>query len=91
MSEVEIEDEVEVVVMDDVGISTTTLIMEKWESSTKRRVEAIQDRGMTNLKYKAVIVKILGIILQNIEFQVLEWMRKWIMFKRRVAKMVYFY
>lgn len=63
MSKVEIEDEVEVVVMDDVEISTTTPIMEKGDSSTKGRVEAIQNRGMTNLKYRAVIVKILFIIL----------------------------
>ena len=33
MSEVEIEDDVEVVVMDDVGISTTTPIMEKKEKA----------------------------------------------------------
>ncbi|KAK9195225.1 hypothetical protein WN943_003345 [Citrus x changshan-huyou] len=48
MSKVEIEDEVEVVVMDDVEISTTTPIMEKGDSSTKGRVEAIQNRGASN-------------------------------------------
>ncbi|KAH9659148.1 hypothetical protein KPL70_023755 [Citrus sinensis] len=42
MSEVEVEDEVEVVVMDEVGISTTTLIMPKEKAQPED--EAIQNR-----------------------------------------------
>ena len=38
--------------------------------------EAIQDRGMTNPKYNAIIVKSLGILLQNVELQVPELMRE---------------
>ena len=68
MSEVEAEAEVEVVVMDEVGISTTTtLIMPKEKAQPEDEVEAIQDRGMTNPKYSAIIVKSLGIILHNVE------------------------
>ena len=64
MSEVEVEDEVEVVVIDEVGISTTTTpIMPKEKAQLKDEVEAIQDRGMTNPKYSVIIVKSLGIML----------------------------
>ena len=73
MSEVEVEDEVEVVVIDEVGISTTTTpIMPK----EKAQPEAIQDRGMTNPKYSAIIVKSLGIMLQNAELQAPELKRE---------------
>ncbi|KAH9671981.1 hypothetical protein KPL70_017541 [Citrus sinensis] len=45
MSEVEVEDEVEVVVMDEVGISTTTTpIMPKEKAQPEDEAEAIQDR-----------------------------------------------
>ena len=55
--EVEVEDKVEVVVMDKVGISTTTTpIMPK----EKAQPEEIQDRGK-NPKYNVIIVKNLGI------------------------------
>ena len=64
MSEVEVEDEVEVVIMDEVGISTTTTpIMPKEKAQLEDEAKVIQDRGMTNPKYSAIIVKILGIIL----------------------------
>ena len=44
--------EVEVVVMDEVGTSTTTTpIMPKEKPQPEDKVEAIQDRGMTNPKY----------------------------------------
>ena len=44
MSEVEVEDEVEVVVMDEVGISTTaTPIMPTEKAQPEDEVEAIQD------------------------------------------------
>ena len=46
MSEVEVEDKVEVMVMDEVGISTTTiLITEKEKTQLEDEVEAIKDRG----------------------------------------------
>ena len=65
--------EVEVVVMDEVGISTTTTpIMPK----EKAQPEEIQDRGMTNLKYSAIIVKSLGIMLQNAKLQAPELRRE---------------
>ncbi|KAH9681844.1 hypothetical protein KPL71_027113 [Citrus sinensis] len=45
MSEVEVEDEVEVVVMDEVGISTTTTpVMPKEKAQPEDEAEAIQDR-----------------------------------------------
>ena len=76
MSEVEVEDEVEVVVMDEVGISTTTTpIMPKEKAQPEDEAEAIQDRGMTNPKYSAIIVKSLGIMLQNVELQAPELRR----------------
>ena len=77
MSEVEVKDEVEVVVMDEVGISTTTTpIMPKEKAQPEDEAEAIQDRGMTNPKYSAIIVKSLGIMLQNAELQALELRRE---------------
>ncbi|KAH9681187.1 hypothetical protein KPL71_026873 [Citrus sinensis] len=48
MSEVEDEDDVEVVVMDEVGISTTTPIMPKEKAQPEDEAEAIQDRGASN-------------------------------------------
>ena len=77
MSEVEVEDEVEVVVMDEVRISTTTtLIMPKEKAQPEDEAEAIQNRGMTNPKYNSIIVKSLDIILQNVERQVSELMQE---------------
>ena len=61
MSEVEVKDEVEVVVMDEVRISTTTTpIILKEKAQLEDEVEAIQDRGMKNPKYNAIIVKSLS-------------------------------
>ena len=75
ISEVEAEDEVEVVVMDEVGISTiTTLIMPKEKAQPGGEVEVIQNRGMTDPKYNYIIVKSLDIMLQNVEHQVPELM-----------------
>ena len=70
--------EVEVVVMDEVRISTTTTtpIMPKDKAQPEDKAETIQDRGMTNPKYNAIIVKSLGIMLQNVELQVPELMRE---------------
>jgi len=78
MSEVEVEDEVEVVVMDEVRISTTTTtpIIPKEKAQPEDEAEAIQDRGMTNPKYSAIIVKSLGIMLQNAELQAPELKRE---------------
>ena len=77
MSEVEVEDEVEVVVMNEIGIlTTTTPIMPKEKAQPKDEAEAIQDQGMTNLKYNSIIVKSLGIMLQNVELQLPELMRE---------------
>ena len=71
MFEVEVED------VDEVGISTTiTPIMTKEKTQPEDEAEAIQDRGMTNLKYNSIIVKSLGIMLQNVELQVPELMRE---------------
>ena len=69
--------EVEVVVIDEVGISITTiLIMEKEKAQLADEVEAIKDRGTTNPKYSAIVVKSLGIILQNVECQAPKLMRE---------------
>ena len=67
MSEEENEDVVEVVVMDEVGISTAIPTMPKEKAQAEDEAEAIQDRGMKNLKYSAIIVKSLSIMLQNAE------------------------
>ena len=49
--------EVEVVVMDEVGISTTTTpIMPKEKAQLEDEAEAIQDRGMIDPKYNAIKV-----------------------------------
>lgn len=64
---VEAEDEVEVAVMNEIRISTTTLIMEKEKTQPKDKAKVIEDRGTTNIKYSVIIVKSLGIILQNVE------------------------
>ena len=53
--------------------------------------EAIQDRGMTNPKYSAIIVKSLGIMLQNAELQAPELKRECTMLKRKIVKMAHFY
>ena len=91
MSKVEDEDEVEVVVMDEVEISTTTPIMPKEKTQPEDEAKAIQDQGMTNLKYSAIIVKSLGIMLQNPELQVPELRREWTMLQRKMVKMAHFY
>ena len=77
MFEVEVEDEVEVVVIDDAGILTTrTPIMPNEKAQPEDEAETIQDQGMKNPKYNVIIVKSLGIMLQNIELQVPELMRE---------------
>ena len=64
MSEVEVEDEVEVVVMDEVRfLATATPIIEKEKAQPEDEAEVIQDQGTINPKYSAIIVQILGIIL----------------------------
>ena len=50
--------------------------MEKEKAQTEDEVEPIQDRGITNPKYNAIIVKSLGIMLKNIELQAPELMRE---------------
>ena len=47
--------------------NTTSPIMEKEKAQPKDEAEAIQDRGMINPKYNAIIIKSLGIMLQNIQ------------------------
>ena len=70
--------EIEVMVMDEVEISTTTttLIMPKEKAQSEDEAKVIQDQGMINPKYNAIIVKSLGIMLQNVELQVPELMRE---------------
>ena len=69
--------------MDEVGISTTTtpIMLKKKaqpedEAEAEAEAEAIQDRGMTNPKYSTIIVKSLGIMLQNAELQAPELKRE---------------
>ena len=73
MSDAKVKDEVEVVIIDEIGILTTS-IMEKEKAQAEDNIEAIHDQGMTNPKYNAIIVKSLGIMLQNRELQVPELM-----------------
>ena len=64
ISKEEVEVEVGVMVIDEVGIlTTTTPIMEKEKAQPKDKAKAIQDQGTTNPKYNAMIVKSLGIML----------------------------
>ena len=55
----------------------------KEKAQLEYKAKTIQDRGMINLKYNAIIVKYLGIMLQNVELQVPKLIRGWIMLKRR--------
>lgn len=60
----EVEVEVGVMVIDEVGIlTTTTPIMEEEKAQPKDKAKATQDQGTTNPKYSAMIVKSLGIML----------------------------
>ncbi|KAH9715667.1 hypothetical protein KPL71_021147 [Citrus sinensis] len=61
MSEVEVEDEVEVVVMDEVGISTTTTpIVPKEKAQLEDKAEAIQDREVED-EVEVVVMDKVGI------------------------------
>ena len=65
--------EVEAVVMDNAGISTIiTLIIEKEKPQPQGKKDAIQGQGIINLKYSVIIVKNLGVKLQNVKLKVLE-------------------
>ena len=78
-AEVEAVDEVEVVVVDEVGITTTiipTATTRKGKAQHEAVEEAIRTRGMTNLKFDAIIVRSLGIMLQNVELQTIELRRR---------------
>ena len=78
--------------MDNAGISTIiTLIIEKEKPQPQGKKDAIQGQGIINLKYSVIIVKNLGVKLQNVKLKVLESIIKWIMLKRRIVKMVHFY
>ena len=50
--------------------------MPKEKAQPEDEAEAIQDRSMTNPKYSAIIVKSLGIMLQNAELQAPELRRE---------------
>ena len=77
-AEVEVVDEVEVVVVDEVGITTTTIptTMRKEKAQHEAVEESIRTQGMTNLKFDAIIVRSLGIMLQNVELQTIESRRR---------------
>jgi len=68
-AEVEAVDEVEVAVMDEAGITTTTIptTMRKEKAQHEAVEESIQTQGMKNLKFDVIIVRSLGIMLQNVE------------------------
>ena len=69
-AEVEAVDEAEVAVADEVGITTTTIpatTTRKGKVQHEAVEEAIRTRGMTKLKFGAIIVRSLDIMLQNID------------------------
>lgn len=62
--------EVEVVVIDEVGISIKkTLNMKEEKARLENEEKTIQDQSTTNPKYNVIIVKSLSIILQNESFK----------------------
>ena len=65
-AEVEAVDEVEVAVVDEVGITTTTIpttTTRKGKAQHEAVKEAIRTRGMKNLKFDAITVRSLDIML----------------------------
>ena len=65
-AEVEAMDEVEVAVVDEAGITTTTIpttTTRKGKVQHEIVEEAIRTRGMINLKFDTIIVRSLGIML----------------------------
>ena len=79
--EAEVADEVEAVVMDEVGIPTITT------STTIRKVkvlqevmgEAIQTQGTINPKFNVIIIKNMGIMHQSVELPTVRWKKRPIM------------
>ena len=68
-AEAEVADEVEAVVMDEIGFLTiaTSTTMREVKVLQKVMGEAIQTQGTINPKFNVVIVRIMGITHQNAE------------------------
>ncbi|KAE8705324.1 hypothetical protein F3Y22_tig00110429pilonHSYRG00698 [Hibiscus syriacus] len=68
-AEVEAMDEVEVADVDEAGITTTIIptTMRNEKAQHEAVEESIRTQDMTNLKFDVIIVKSLGIMLQNVE------------------------
>ena len=78
-AKVEAVDDVEVAVMDEVGITATTIpttTTRKGKAQHEALEEAIRTQGMTNLKFDAIIVRSLDIMLQNVELPTIESRRR---------------
>ena len=78
-AEVEAVDEAEVAVVDEVGITTTTISATTTRNGKVQHEaveEAIQTRGMTKLKFSAIIVRSLDIMLQNVDLPTTESRRR---------------
>ena len=78
-AEVEAVDEVEIEVVDEVGIITTiipTTTTRKGKAQHEAVEKAIRTRGMKNLKFDTIIVRSLGIMLQNVELLTIESRRR---------------
>lgn len=93
-AEVEAMDEVEVAVVDKAGITTTTIpttTMRKEKAQHEAVEESIRTQGMTNLKFDAIIVRSLGIMLQNVELPTTKLRRRPTTWRRRqMAKKLFF-
>ena len=88
-AKVEAVDKVEVAVVDEVGITTTT--MRKGKAQHEAVEEAIRTRGMTKLKFGAIIVRSLDIMLQNVDLPTIESRRRPTMWRRKLRRKECYY
>ena len=85
-AEVEAVDEAEVVVVDEVRITTTTIpatTTRKGKVQHEAVEEAIRTRGMTKLKFGVIIVRSLDIMLQNVDLPTIESRRRLTTWRKR--------
>ena len=90
-AKVEAVDKVEVAFMDEVGIIVPTTTNRKGKAQHEAVEKAIQTRGMKNLKFNAIIVRSLGILLQNVELPTTELRRMPTMWRRRPMRKKLFF
>ena len=77
-----IEDRLDMAIVDEVQISSTT-VTRKEKAQQENMEEAMQAKGMINLKPNAIIVKRLATMLQNVDSPRIELRRRLCGAKRR--------